>query len=84
MLADERSAVEDSAAALDADTAAAGLSSAAAAAECVLEHPTSHITKTIILELVMHMVSDTEGAFWAITCSIQVFGPLSLSCTLFF
>ena len=45
MLADERSAVEDSAAALDADTAAAGLSSAAAAAECVLEHPASHITK---------------------------------------
>ena len=45
MLADERSAVGDSAAALDADTAAAVLSSAAAAAECVLEHPTIHITK---------------------------------------
>ena len=47
MLADERSAVEDSAAALDVDTAAAGLSSAAAAAaaECVLEHPASHITE---------------------------------------
>ena len=45
MLADERSAVEDSAAALDADTAAAVLSSAAAAAECVLEHPASHITE---------------------------------------
>lgn len=45
MLADERSAVEDSAAALDADTAAAVLSSAAAASECVLEHPASHITK---------------------------------------
>ena len=45
MLADERSAVEDSAAALDADTASAVLSSAAAAAECVLEHPASHITK---------------------------------------
>lgn len=45
MLADERSAVGDSAAALDADTAAAGPSSAAAAAECVLEHPASHIIK---------------------------------------
>ena len=45
MLADERSAVEDSAAALDADTAAAVRSSAAAAAECVLEHPASHFTK---------------------------------------
>ena len=31
----------------------------------------------------MHMVSDTDEAFCAITCKMQVFVPLSLSCTLF-